>query len=111
MLEIVDISQARAWIVDSNRQPASFLKLDISLLCSDLASANLASSVFLGCTMMPETAGQAVAQGAALLTPPSGLSFDQFATRIYGVADIYLGFDPAAPGSWTRSFDHTAYLL
>ena len=110
MVEITDITQVNAWLADPKRQPATFLKLDLTGFSSDIGKICITDSIFVGCVLAADTAAQAAMQGAALITPRNRLDFDPLATQLYSVAGIYHGFDPSVPDSWSASFDHIAYL-
>lgn len=109
-IEIADEAGLRTWLDDPARAAAVFIGLDLSAHEGELSSVTLDGCVLLGGTLTPGIAAQAAAQGATVLGRRGDVPFDMYRPDVYGVADIYAGFDPAEPDSWAKSFDHVAYL-
>ncbi len=108
--EITDDASLTAWLADTGRAPAVLVGLDLRKYEKELASARLDSCVLVGGAFSPVTAAQAAEQGATVLGRRGDVPFDMYRPDVYSVADIYAGFDPAAEGSWEKSFDHQAYF-
>ena len=108
--EIVDLASLEAWLADRDRNPAVLVGLDLRAYVSKLSAVSPACCILVGGTVTPVIASQAAAQGATLLGRRGDVPFDMYRPDVYGVADIYAGFDPAIAGSWAESFDQVAYL-
>ncbi|KQS63533.1 hypothetical protein ASG32_31305 [Methylobacterium sp. Leaf361] len=108
--EITDDASLTAWLADTGRAPAVLIGLDLRRYEKELASARLDGCVLVGAALSPVTAAQAAEQGATVLGRRGDVPFDMYRPDVYSVADIYAGYDPAAEGSWEKSFDHHAYF-
>ena len=108
--EITDNAGLVAWLADPARTSAVIVGLDLRRHEKALADVRLDGCVLVGGAISPAIAAQAAEQGATVLGRRPDVPFDMYRPDVYGVADIYAGFDPAAEGSWEKSFDHQAYL-
>lgn len=108
MIEIESLPELKHWISTGASEPATFIAMDLTPFEEDLAGFSLCGCAFLGCRMGGSLLAQAQAHGAVVVADRADLPFRVF-RPLYSVADIYQGFDPAQPGSWAGSFDHTAY--
>ncbi|NEX91885.1 hypothetical protein [Caulobacter sp. 17J65-9] len=109
MLEIRDEQDVRGWLAAPDHGPAMFHSLDLRPFAQGFAQTTTAGCAFLDCELAPETAAQAVAEGAYVVSKAPGVPFRQFPSRWYTVATIYDGFQPGRPGSWADSYDHRCF--
>jgi predicted Rossmann-fold nucleotide-binding protein len=83
--------------------------LDLRRYTRELATAELAGTVFLGCELEKEALQTALAHGAMVFPPFSGLPYLPYRGGLYTPEELYAGFDPARPESYTDTPDARIY--
>lgn len=113
MPEIIDEDQLVAWVEatpdERSRSGAVVVGLDLVPHTAELLARDLSGSTFLGCTMGSSLLARALAAGATVVPAFGDLPVPAFPRRTYRVRDLYDGFDPSRPGSWTETPDHAGY--
>ena len=83
--------------------------LDLRRYTAALATAELASTVFLGCELEMEALSAALAHGALVFPPISGLPYQPYRGSLYSPEELYAGFDPARPETYADTLDARIY--
>ncbi|HZI15478.1 MAG TPA: hypothetical protein VE153_34220 [Myxococcus sp.] len=83
--------------------------LDLRRYTRELATAELAGTVFLGCELEKEALQSALAHGAMVFPPFSGLPYLPYRGGLYTPEELYAGFDPARPESYEDTPDARIY--
>jgi predicted Rossmann-fold nucleotide-binding protein len=83
--------------------------LDLRRYTRELAAAELTGTVFLGCELEKEALSVALAHGALVFPPISGLPYQPYRGSLYSPEELYAGFDPARPESYADTLDARVY--
>lgn len=83
--------------------------LDLRPYTEVLARAELSGTVFLGCQLEPEALRSAIAHGAMVFPPFSGLPYLPYRGTLYTPEELYAGFDPARPETYAETPDARIY--
>jgi predicted Rossmann-fold nucleotide-binding protein len=83
--------------------------VDLEGIEEAVLASPITGSCFLGCQASPGFRGRAEERGAAVWEGLAPFPTQMFPTRLYGVADLYGGFDPDVPDSWRDTLDHRAF--
>ncbi|RKH55945.1 LOG family protein [Corallococcus llansteffanensis] len=83
--------------------------LDLRRYTAALATAELAGTVFLGCELEMEALSVALAHGALVFPPISGLPYQPYRGSLYSPEELYAGFDPARPETYADTLDARIY--
>lgn len=83
--------------------------LDLRGRWGRLRERDVAGSLLLGCSLDPADLVDATARGALVFPELPGLPYRCFRSRLYTVAELYAGFDPARPESYADTLDARVY--
>ncbi len=83
--------------------------LDLRPYTQALKRAELKGTVFLGCQLEQEALQGALAHGALVFPPFEGLPYVPYRGSVYTPEELYSGFDPARPESYTQTLDARIY--
>ncbi|MCP3102350.1 hypothetical protein LZ198_26105 [Myxococcus sp. K15C18031901] len=83
--------------------------LDLRRYTRELSAVALAGTVFLGCELEQEALQAALAHGALVFPPISGLPYHPYRGALYTPEELYAGFDPARPESYADTPDARVY--
>jgi len=83
--------------------------LDLRGYTRALETAELAGTVFLGCELEKDALQAALAHGAMVFPPFSGLPYQSYRPSLYTPEELYAGFDPTRPESYTETLDGRIY--
>ena len=83
--------------------------LDLRGYTRALQTAELAGTVFLGCELEKDALQAALAHGAMVFPPFSGLPYQSYRPSLYTPEELYAGFDPTRPESYTETLDGRIY--
>jgi predicted Rossmann-fold nucleotide-binding protein len=83
--------------------------LDLRRYTRELQTAELAGTVFLGCELEKDALQAALAHGAMVFPPFSGLPYQPYRPSLYTPEELYAGFDPTRPESYTGTLDERIY--
>ncbi len=83
--------------------------LDLRPYTRELATAELVGTVFLGCELEKEALQSALAHGAMVFPPFSGLPYLPYRGGLYTPEELYAGFDPERPESYADTPDARIY--
>ncbi len=88
---------------------AVFQSLDLRPWSSELARRPLRGAVFLGCEMDPRLLDHAHREEALIFPRFEGLPYNPYRNTLYSPEELYAGFVPGDPGTWTDSLDNRIY--
>jgi predicted Rossmann-fold nucleotide-binding protein len=83
--------------------------LDLRGFTREIQGASLAGSVFMGCQLEQQALQAALTQGAMIFPPFMGLPYQPYRNLLYTVEELYSGFDPARPVSYSETPDARIY--
>jgi len=83
--------------------------LDLRRYTRELASAELAGAVFLGCELEKDALTATVEHGAMVFPPISGVPYLPYRGGLYTPEELYAGFDPARPETYADTPDARIY--
>jgi predicted Rossmann-fold nucleotide-binding protein len=83
--------------------------LDLRGFSRELASAPLAGAAFMGCQLEQEALQAALTHGAMVFPPFLGLPYVPYRSHLYTPEELYAGFEPARPESYTGTLDARIY--
>lgn len=83
--------------------------LDLRRYTRELASAELAGAIFLGCELEKDALSTALEHGAMVFPPFSGLPYLPYRGGLYSPEELYAGFDPARPETYAETPDARIY--
>jgi len=83
--------------------------LDLRGYTRELSAVPLAGTVFLGCELEREALQAALAHGALVFPPISGLPYQPYRGALYTPEELYAGFDPARPETYADTPDARIY--
>lgn len=107
--DVLTDEQFDRWLADASRGPATVVGLDLTARPLSIADEDLGATVFVGCQVTGELAARLAAQGCSVLGEVDALPIPVGRRDVYRVAELYGGFDPAEPGSWSRTLDHRGW--
>ncbi len=83
--------------------------LDLRRYTRELSTAELAGTVFLGCELEKDALSAALAHGAMVFPPFSGLPYHPYRGGLYSPEELYAGFDLARPETYADTPDARIY--
>jgi predicted Rossmann-fold nucleotide-binding protein len=83
--------------------------LDLRPYTQNLRTAELAGTAFLGCELEQEALQVALAHGAMVFPPFTGLPYVPYRNRLYTPEELYAGFDRTRPESYAGTLDARIY--
>jgi predicted Rossmann-fold nucleotide-binding protein len=83
--------------------------LDLRPYTRELRAAELAGTAFLGCELEPEALQVALAHGAMVFPPFSGLPYVPYRGSLYTPEELYAGFERTRPESYAGTLDARIY--
>ncbi len=83
--------------------------LDLRRYTRELTTAELVGTVFLGCELEKEALQAALAHGAMVFPPFSGLPYLPYRGSLYTPEELYAGFDPGRPETYADTPDARIY--
>ncbi|WP_338867040.1 hypothetical protein [Myxococcus stipitatus] len=83
--------------------------LDLRRYTRELSTAALAGTVFLGCELEKDALQAALAHGALVFPPISGVPYQPYRGSLYTPEELYAGFDPAHPETYENTLDARIY--
>jgi predicted Rossmann-fold nucleotide-binding protein len=109
--EIVDLAALRAHRESGkDLRDAVLVGLDLTDPAADaLLRTALDGAVLLGCDLTSRARRQAEAAGALLFPAIPSLPYQVYRTALYTPAELFAGFAPATPGSYSDTPDHRIY--
>lgn len=115
MLEIDSLQALRARLRDTSRPEGGRLDgvvlqgLDLRGQADLLRGLDLRQTTFLGCQMDPELSLLTVGQGALVFPVMPELPFLPYRPHLYAVEELYDGFNPDRPDSYSECLDARIY--
>ncbi len=88
---------------------AVFQSLDLGPWSTELSRRPLRGAVFLGCHMDTALLEHAHRQEALIFPRFEGLPFNPYRNTLYDPEELYSGFVPGRPETWTESLDNRIY--
>ncbi len=88
---------------------AVFQSLDLRPFASALTGRPLRGAAFLGCDMSSALLDHAHREGALIFPPFEGLPYNPYRNTLYDPEELYAGFVPGEPDTWTDSLDNRIY--
>lgn len=108
--EIESLEELQARLGEGRGLAGAVLQgLDLTGLGARLAGHDLGRTLFLGCTMPPELAARAAAQGALVFPALPARPYATVRGRLYTTEELYAGFAPARPESYQGTLDARVY--
>jgi predicted Rossmann-fold nucleotide-binding protein len=83
--------------------------LDLRRYTRELGTLPLAGTVFLGCELEKDALQAALAHGALVFPPISGVPYQPYRGTLYTPEELYAGFDPARPETYEDTLDARIY--
>ncbi|MCY1031969.1 hypothetical protein OV207_10920 [Corallococcus sp. BB11-1] len=83
--------------------------LDLRRYTRELSTLELVGTVFLGCELEKEALSAALAHGALVFPPLSGLPYQPYRGSLYSPEELYAGFDPSRPETYADTPDARVY--
>ncbi|MDC0708532.1 hypothetical protein POL68_08630 [Stigmatella sp. ncwal1] len=83
--------------------------LDLRRYTRELSAVPLAGAVFLGCQLEQEALQVAIAHGAMVFPPFSGLPYVPYRNSLYTPEELYAGFESARPETYAETLDARIY--
>ncbi|WP_342381314.1 hypothetical protein NVS55_16785 [Myxococcus stipitatus] len=83
--------------------------LDLRRYTRELSTVALAGTVFLGCELEKDALQAALAHGALVFPPISGVPYHPYRGSLYTPEELYAGFDPAHPETYEATLDARIY--
>lgn len=83
--------------------------LDLRAYTQELSAAPLAGTVFMGCQLESAALQAALSHGAMVFPPFSGLPYVPYRNNLYTPEELYAGFNPARPESYSETLDARIY--
>lgn len=110
-VELETLDELRAWCEGHDSLDGTVLQgLDLRGVEGLLAAHDVAGALVLGCVLDAAPQADLVARGALVLPRfDEGVPFDPHRPGLYGVEDLYGGFDPSRPASYGDTFDARVY--
>jgi predicted Rossmann-fold nucleotide-binding protein len=107
--EIVDLAGLRAYR-ESGKDLRDVVLIGLDLTGDDLLLRTaLDGAVLLGCELSSRARRQAEAAGALLFPAIPDLPYQVYRTHLYTPAELFAGFDPATPSSYSDTVDARVY--
>ena len=105
--EVDSFADLENWLREPH--PAAFQALDLSAHETSLLPLDLSGCVFVGCNLTPALAARA-AEFECLVVPRfHGKPFDPFRAALYTPDELFAGFDPDNPASYSQTPDAVIY--
>ncbi|QSQ16329.1 LOG family protein [Myxococcus landrumensis] len=83
--------------------------LDLRRYTRELSTLSLAGTVFLGCELEKDALQAALAHGALVFPPITGVPYHPYRGSLYTPEELYAGFDPARPETYETTLDARIY--
>ncbi|NTX03756.1 hypothetical protein HUA74_15485 [Myxococcus sp. CA051A] len=83
--------------------------LDLRRYTRELSTAALAGTVFLGCELEKDALQAALAHGALVFPPITGVPYQPYRGGLYSPEELYAGFDPMRPETYEDTLDARIY--
>ncbi|AKF81113.1 hypothetical protein MFUL124B02_18130 [Myxococcus fulvus 124B02] len=83
--------------------------LDLRCYTRELSTLPLAGTVFLGCELEKDALQAALAHGALVFPPISGVPYQPYRGTLYTPEELYAGFDPTRPETYEDTLDARIY--
>ncbi|AGC44666.1 hypothetical protein MYSTI_03354 [Myxococcus stipitatus DSM 14675] len=83
--------------------------LDLRRYTRELSTVALTGTVFLGCELEKDALQAALAHGALVFPPISGVPYHPYRGSLYTPEELYAGFDPAHPETYEATLDARIY--
>ncbi|MCP3062333.1 hypothetical protein LXT21_26430 [Myxococcus sp. K38C18041901] len=83
--------------------------LDLRRYTPELSTAPLAGTVFLGCELEKDALQAALAHGALVFPPISGVPYQPYRGTLYTPEELYAGFDLTRPETYEDTLDARIY--
>ena len=108
--EIDSVDALEAWLSDPQEPEAvAFQGLDLAPYEEPLLSRRLHDCIFLGCVLPDRLAAYAASHRCLIVPPIIGKPFDAFRSALYTPEELFKGFDPDNPTSYSETFDARVY--
>lgn len=112
MREIDTIAEFKSWIdveIGAALTPAAVQSLDLSQVEAELAVRSFPNSIFLACELSEPAAGHIVLTGGVVIPDLRGFDFTVHRSSLYGVEELFDGFDPGDPDGYAKTYDQQVY--
>lgn len=109
MRELLSLDDAREFLSGPEFGPAAYRDIDLRTLAPLLAQRDLASSLFLGCLLEPESLCQLARQGAFVISDMAEFRFPVHRATLYTAEELFDGFDPDRLETQVLTLDHRVY--
>jgi predicted Rossmann-fold nucleotide-binding protein len=108
--EIDQRTALEAWLRSEPRSGEVVLQgLDLAPYENELLASDLHGCVFVGCRMSDALAAHAAAAQCLIIPPFPDKPFDAFRAALYTPEELFAGFDPADPSTYTNTLDARVY--
>ena len=109
MLQIDTKDAFSDWLKDGCRPAAAIQGVDLRTDIGLLEETDLAGSIFLSCTIAPDTVGKIVRNGAIVIPDSAKFSFPTHKSHLYSVEELFDGYDPNDPSGYQNTYDNIVY--
>jgi predicted Rossmann-fold nucleotide-binding protein len=83
--------------------------LDLRRYTRELCALPLAGAIFLGCQLEQEALQGAIAHGAMVFPPFTGLPYVPYRNSLYTPEELYAGFESSRPETYAQTLDARIY--
>lgn len=110
MREIRELQPAKDWLAEVGREPAALRDIDLRSLTKEIVGAgSFEGSLFLGCDLEKDALLAVVTSGGLALADQADFAFPLHRARCYNAAELFDGFDPNDPDSYSKTRDARIY--
>ena len=112
MLELSTLETFTDWLnspLQDTRPPAAVQALDLRSLKGNLEGQNFHGSIFLSCTLCPDSTFAIIKAGGVIIPDSHNLTFPAHRQRLYSPAEIFEGYQGGLIADYQRSYDYKVY--
>lgn len=105
--EIDSLAALEKWLLKP--QHVAFQALDLTTHEAALLQLDLRGCIFVGCNLTPALAAHAASFECLIVPRFHGMPFNAFRAALYTPEELFAGFDPEQPESYSRTLDSVVY--
>ncbi len=109
MIEVHDFQALETLMKGPGLQGVAIQDLDLREFEARILEQEVDGTLFLGCTLSPETAGVLMGRGATVMSVNRDLPFRPFRSTLYTPEKLFAGFDPKDPCTYCQTLDAQSY--
>ena len=112
MLELATLETFTDWLnspLQDTRPPAAVQALDLRGFKDKLHGQNFHGSIFLSCTLCPDSTFAIIKAGGVIIPDSHYLTFPAHRQRLYSAAEIFEGYEGGLIADYQRSYDYKIY--